>query len=88
MSHAHDRQLDNFLSEGCQYIEKNNTHPEKRPFHVETHLLVIKSHNPNQTLKRTDLHLRVSVLRRLAHDLHNVVALSLSIVKIEDRGKK
>ena len=60
----------------------NMTHPEERALHVEGHLVVIQTHYPHETLKSTDLYGAVRVLRRLAHNLHNVVPLALYGVSV------
>ena len=53
------------------------TYPEQSTFHVEGHFVVVEIHYPHQTLKRDGLEQHGLTLRRLAHDLHDVVAFSL-----------
>ena len=55
------------------------TNPKERPFHVESHLIVIQAHDADQALKGADLYSAIRVLSRLAHDLHDVVALALCV---------
>ena len=86
-----DGQLDLLVADGGPELDRLQRHvrlrvahaehrePKERLLHVEAHLVVVQLHDAHQVLERGDLDRGVRRLRRLAHHLHDVVALALAL---------
>jgi len=60
------------------------TYAKEGTLHVELHVLVVQAHDADKTLERADLDGDGARLGGLADDLHDVVALALTLKVVRD----
>ena len=58
-------------------LHAHDTQSKQSLLHVEAHLIVVRAHDAVQATKCAGLDAEIIGLRRLTHDLHDVVALTL-----------
>jgi hypothetical protein len=60
------------------------TYTKQSLLHVKAHLVVVQAHDPNQTLKGTDLNIDGGALGGFTDDLHNVIPLPIAFEIFSD----
>ena len=63
---------------------KQDAYAKKGLLHIQSHFVVIQTHDSDETFEGTDLNSNWRVLRRFTNDLHDVVSLALEINDLLD----
>lgn len=70
-----------------KWVGSTDTYTKEGLLHIQSHFIIIETHDPDETFEGADLNGDWRVLRRFTNNLHDVVSLALKADELLDHEK-